>query len=712
MPGANNPWATELKAKRKISRTGENSATEEGEEWGSDEEWEWEEDSDHGEEENDQNKENEVDEEKPVDAKGKADIRIHGNLIKIDRGPIEWSDEEEEEEEEMKPPPAKVPSPVPPAPPPPPPPPVKAPPVPPPAPPPPPGGQPAVGVLDDEAARKKAQRIENLKKRPTKRPDWNDLMKEIGAHRNSHGLLKKSLCNDRSAAILTKTKVKGVFIYDSEKDSKEKDIMKEISDGIKLKKVKINDRSKPNLKGIKSFKRQVSKADAKQAELGFSFGDDVPEEELEDLDKLKDDLESTKQLLELEVRSKQLLEKDNRKLQQEMNKLKAEFDKLRTTGGGVDPDVIPPSSSQRKASIKEKRSSMMRLISESAEMAEAYESKSPACETPPVIETNDIAINGTTEEDAAAEELEELKDEVDEARKLAEEWEIKYKEMQRQMEDLEGKGKKHSIAGVEGRPSFERGLSTCSDGGVEDTFKRTNFSEETDGDDWMQKREIHQLQCRLKNVKDKKQVIIRERNLLKERIDNLKEGIEAEFESRKRLKKEVKEMNAAFLEEMADMDEMTLDEEVKKNMEMYYFSEGEEENINKTCKKKVEKEDSEEVEEVEEEEEEVETLEEILQGAEESEEDDEEGDPGAELFLQEGDGEDGDDADFNDLTHDKQVDHVNNRIEKRTEDIQLMRKSNFKLKSKIDILYDILQSQREKHHDLKQELNRMLADIQ
>ena len=41
-----------------------------------------------------------------------------------------------------------------------------------------------------------------------------------------------------------------------------------------------------------------------------------------------------------------------------------------------------------------------------------------------------------------------------------------------------------------------------------------------------------------------------------------------------------------------------------------------------------------------------------------------------------------------------------------------MRKSNFLLKSKIDILSDALQLQREKHHDLKQELNRMLTDIQ
>jgi hypothetical protein len=55
---------------------------------------------------------------------------------------------------------------------------------------------------------------------------------------------------------------------------------------------------------------------------------------------------------------------------------------------------------------------------------------------------------------------------------------------------------------------------------------------------------------------------------------------------------------------------------------------------------------------------------------------------------------------------------TNRRIERQGEKLQLMRKSNFHLKSRIDVLYDILQTQKEKHHDLKQELNRMLTDIQ
>lgn len=64
------------------------------------------------------------------------------------------------------------------------------------------------------------------------------------------------------------------------------------------------------------------------------------------------------------------------------------------------------------------------------------------------------------------EEMEELKEEVDEARKLAEEWEAKYKEMQRQMSLLEEGtpfGKKNSTTGFE-RPVLQRGLSTTSSG--------------------------------------------------------------------------------------------------------------------------------------------------------------------------------------------------------------------------------------------------------
>merc|ERR1719464_1208483 len=59
----------------------------------------------------------------------------------------------------------------------------------------------------------------------------------------------------------------------------------------------------------------------------------------------------------------------------------------------------------------------------------------------------------------------------------------------------------------------------------------------------------------------------------------------------------------------------------------------------------------------------------------------------------------------------KLSEYFTKKIEHETERVKLMRQSNFGLKSKIDILYDILQTQKEKHYDLKQELNRMLSDV-
>ena len=144
-------------------------------------EWEWEEEEE----------EEEVQDKPDEEATGKANITIDGSLVKIDRSKVDWSDDEfEEEEEEEKPKAAPAPPPPPPAP---------------PAPPPPP---PPPGLPPPKKA--KSDRVEALKKRPTKRPDWNDLMQEIEKYRCKAGMLKKTVTNDRSKPMLSKSKVKGV----------------------------------------------------------------------------------------------------------------------------------------------------------------------------------------------------------------------------------------------------------------------------------------------------------------------------------------------------------------------------------------------------------------------------------------------------------------------------------------------------------------------
>jgi len=633
-------------------------------------EWEWEEEE-----------EEEAGKEKPdEEATGKANITIDGSLVKIDRSKVDWSDDEFEEEEEEKP--KAIPAPPPPPP---------APPAPPPPPPPP-------GLAPPKKA--KSDRVEALKKRPTKRPDWNDLMQEIEKYRVKAGMLNKVVTNDRSKPMLSKSKVKGVFVYESEKDSKEADILKEISQGQKLRHVRCNDRSKPNLRGIKTFKRQLTKEE--KDKKGFSFGEDALEEDLEDVTKIKDDLESTKQLLELEVRSKSLLEKDNKKLQAEIERLKDEFQKMQE-GGQPAPEIMNSILSVRKDSVSKEGRRRKSSVATVVEVAEdmAMDEEKPEKPAAPV------------KSEEVIEEMEELKDEVDEARKLAEEWEAKYKEMQRQMSLLEEGtpfGKKNSTTGFE-KPVLQRGLSTTSsDGAGEDGTgdKRTsqNFSEmEVTGDDWMQKREVQQLRAKLKNVKDKKEMIVRERFLLTERVDSLKDSIAIEYEARKKLKKDVKDMNAAFKEEMEDME---LDEDAQNDLDDCYFENEDDLVINSHRKKKNEDDDMDEYADFGEDDDLEESVEEMIKTAEESEE--MEVDPGEDLFnkLKEEVVED----DLEDMSHEKQLEQLNKRVEEETEKVQTMRKSNFSVKAKIDILYDLLQTQKEKHYDLKQELNRMLSDIQ
>ena len=108
------------------------------------------------------------------------------------------------------------------------------------------------------------------------------------------------------------------------------------------------------------------------------------------------------------------------------------------------------------------------------------------------------------------------------------------------------------------------------------------------------------------------------------------------------------------------------------------------------------------------------SVEDIIKEAEEDEYNTEVDDAGADLFdnYPESDEEDFDENLIQEDDYDSVRDSINKRVEGHADNVQLMRKSNYRMKTKIDRLYDILQTQKEKHHDLRQELTRMLADIQ
>ena len=222
----------------------------------------------------------------------------------------------------------------------------------------------------------------------------------------------------------------------------------------------------------------------------------MDDEDDEDMDQLRDDLESTKQLLELEVRSKKLLEKDNKRLAQELEKLKQELTHGKASSIGNNPgqessndtSAEEAAKARRNSVIAAKRHSVIRLLSES-ESHDVQDS-----EPTPVITGSDIEEREDEENEDLSEEyeeppepeeeeefkpmipnpnekfyeeeiaeIEEMREEVDEARKLAEEWEAKYKEMQRQMSELESsRYKKHSLI-IDSVPMIQKKASVTSE---------------------------------------------------------------------------------------------------------------------------------------------------------------------------------------------------------------------------------------------------------
>lgn len=53
-------------------------------------------------------------------------------------------------------------------------------------------------------------------------------------------------------------KAKGQYVYESEQGNMHNQLLKQINQGIKLKTVKTNDRSRPNLEGLRKFRRQLT----------------------------------------------------------------------------------------------------------------------------------------------------------------------------------------------------------------------------------------------------------------------------------------------------------------------------------------------------------------------------------------------------------------------------------------------------------------------
>ncbi|KAH8278630.1 hypothetical protein KR018_006314 [Drosophila ironensis] len=203
------------------------------------------------------------------------------------------------------------------------------------------------------------QNLEKLRTRPRRRPDWSEMMKEVESGKK----LRHVACNDRSQPILTcksMTKVDDKFIYETEKDNSHNKLLKQIQGGIKLKPTKTNDRSKPVLDGLRKFRRQMTieeqlqKSQSKvnmlsEAPSSHALGptsatalgaggsrpsivsamsiDEESPDELDDIDKIRDDLQSTKQMLSHELRNREAQERENKNLLAKIRTLETELER-------------------------------------------------------------------------------------------------------------------------------------------------------------------------------------------------------------------------------------------------------------------------------------------------------------------------------------------------------------------------------------------------
>lgn len=96
------------------------------------------------------------------------------------------------------------------------------------------------------------------------------------------------------------------------------------------------------LDGLRKFRRQMTIEE--QIQKSMSMASIPPEEitpeeadEMDDIDKVRDDLQSTKQMLALELRNKEAQERENKRLLARIQNLEAELEKERAKskeGGG------------------------------------------------------------------------------------------------------------------------------------------------------------------------------------------------------------------------------------------------------------------------------------------------------------------------------------------------------------------------------------------
>ncbi|XP_074029078.1 uncharacterized protein isoform X8 [Leptinotarsa decemlineata] len=418
-----------------------------------------------------------------------------------------------------------------------------------PAPPPQPGMPPPPPMMPGEIPKKRLnekqkERLDKLKSRPKNRPDWNNLLQEIESKKK----LKHVVCNDRSQPLLPEAKAPDEhFLYKSEEPNVHNVLLKQIEGGIKLKKVKTNDRSKPLLDGLRKFRRQMTIEE--QIQKSISMASIAPEEiadeidEMDDIDKVRDDLQSTKQMLALELRNKEAQERENKRLLAKILNLEAELEKEKSKSKEGGAEVSSNTADEKVIESLKKEAEEARKTSEDLE--KKYTSAAEELDSVKAMLEDMKRQNQMLER-----KIQESASGISTRNKLESYW----------FDDSDDEeGKKISI--------LDRKQSNAKGEGSDDDFEDEEPEPESDGEDTEEKREkraqkeLKMLTKKLQSFKNKEDNAKKERVALREIIKKHQAAIKEEKKKYGQLKKEVDKM--ASLMKDVDEDEEEEEEEEK-----------------------------------------------------------------------------------------------------------------------------------------------------
>ncbi|XP_043685165.1 DNA ligase 1-like isoform X1 [Vespula pensylvanica] len=547
--------------------------------------------------------------------------------------------------------------------------------IPPPPPPRPPPPPPSRSILKDipPLTENQEKQLEMLKSRPRKRPDWASMMKEVESGRR----LRHVTCNDRSAPLIERVnKVtadpagKAHFVFESEKSNMHNQLLKQIQEGVKLKSVKTNDRSKPILEGLRKFRRQLTIEEQMQKVEVEDEPDDVIDDD--DIDAVRDDLQSTKQMLAIELRNKEALERENKRLQARILNLEAEVERSRSQKNVQEykqqDEKLTESLREEARTARKDAERLEKEYASTAEERDKYkneleEMKRMYANLEKRMKAGEGWVDNSDDDDDNDDDYDDDNDDDDDdddndtepivelAEDNTEEAWYNFSGMA-----LAGCPSAKDVARIASQKSMDNKQQDMSETEEEEEEEEESTEEEEEEDSKASaekrlQREIKLLSSKVKNFMDKAVNARKERHALKEQIKQQQKLLKEEKRKFKHLQKEVDKMAKLMADTEGDDDE--------------------------------EEEEEEEEEETESEESE----------SEESEEEEE--------------------SDIDEVGHttEQEKDILQKRVKRHENRLAALKKGNYLLKAQVDRLKDDLAKQREESITLQEDLDSVLAEL-